>query len=131
MAWCVHVCTTYWSYRGLGVNRGMYNAQDAAWVANKWAVARSVGGEEPRRLVNERQHLYKEYTMQMHGKNRHMLRGYTGDNTRITSGPEAAAAKAYSADPATRYTRFKDDCCAQWAAGLPNRGPRASRAPSL
>ena len=71
---------------GLGVNRGCHNALDACWAANKWAAARGDAAAEAL-LVEERQYLYQEFTLQMHGKNRAMLRGYRADNTRIQVPP--------------------------------------------
>ena len=46
-----------------------HNAADAAWCANKWAVAQ----RDPKlhdELIAERQALYQQFTLQMHGKNR-------------------------------------------------------------
>ena len=60
---------------GLGVNRGCHNALDAAWVANKWGPC-STSEEAQRQLLQERQYLYQEFSLQMHGKNRKMLKGY-------------------------------------------------------
>ena len=110
---------------GLGVNRGMHNAADAAWCANKWAVAQ----KDPKlhdELIAERQALYQQFTLQMHGKNRQMLRGYRADNTRVDG---SQAHKAYSADPASRYRGYKDKVLGTWAAGVPAR--QATDAPDV
>ena len=110
---------------GLGVNRGMHNAADAAWCANKWAVAQ----RDPKlhdELIAERQALYQQFTLQMHGKNRQMLRGYRADNTRVDG---SQAHKAYSADPASRYRGYKDKVLGTWAAGVPAR--QATDAPDV
>jgi hypothetical protein len=108
----------------------MHNAQDAAWVANKWGAAREGGKEYAAALVAERQHLYQEFTMQMHGKNRQMLRGYTIENKRVTGGADADAARSYSADPCTRYNRYHHDCLSEWTSTLTGRG-RATSAQSV
>ena len=63
--------------------------------------------------MEERQYLYQEFTLQMHGKNRKMLKGYRADNTRVQS---SDACKHYSADPASRYNGFKDRQFAAWSA---------------
>ena len=84
---------------GLGVNRGMHNALDAAWVADHWGVAQ----HDPafaRALVNYRQNLYESKTLQMHGKNRKMLKGYRDDNSKADS-PKPAY--EYTPKPETRY----------------------------
>ena len=89
-----------------------HNALDACWAANKWAAARA-DAREAAALVEERQYLYQEFTLQMHGKNRKMLKGYRADNTRVQS---SDACKHYSADPASRYNGFKDRQFAAWSA---------------
>ena len=66
---------------GLGVNRGCHNALDAAWVANKWGLG-GASEEAQRQLLQERQYIYQEFSLQMHGKNRKMLKGYRQDNTK-------------------------------------------------
>ena len=66
---------------GLGVNRGCHNALDAAWVANKWGLG-GASEESQRLLLQERQYIYQEFSLQMHGKNRKMLKGYRQDNTK-------------------------------------------------
>ena len=43
-------------------------------------------------LVEERQYLYQEFTLQMHGKNRKMLKGYRADNTRVSGNASLSAA---------------------------------------
>jgi hypothetical protein len=70
---------------GLGVNRGMHNALDACWTANKWGLARSRGAGAIAELVQQRQALYESKTLQMHGKNRNMLKGYKSNNSKGTS----------------------------------------------
>ena len=85
---------------GLGINRGMHNALDACWAANKWVEARERGSMKIGALVHQREALYTKKTLQMHGKNRQMLLGYNRDNSKGTS-PKPA--KEYTPDPATRY----------------------------
>ena len=85
---------------GLGINRGMHNALDACWAANKWGEARERGSMKIGALVHQREALYTKKTLQMHGKNRQMLLGYNRDNSKGTS-PKPA--KEYTPDPATRY----------------------------
>ena len=85
---------------GLGINRGMHNALDACWAANKWGEARGKGSMKIATLVQQREALYNGKTLQMHGKNRQMLLGYNRDNSKGTS-PKPA--KEYTPDPATRY----------------------------
>mmetsp|Transcript_43829 Transcript_43829/g.102491 ORF Transcript_43829/g.102491 Transcript_43829/m.102491 type:complete len:83 (-) Transcript_43829:320-568(-) len=82
----------------------MHNALDAVWIANKWAAARG-RPEDFAPLVAERQALYERYTLLMHGKNRHMLKGYRADNTRVAG---SDAHKFYTADPASRYRFVKE-----------------------
>ena len=89
-----------------------HNALDACWAANKWAAARA-DAREAAALVEERQYLYQEFTLQMHGKNRKMLKGYRADNTRVSGN---TAHKEYSADPASRYNNFHDRAHVEWAA---------------
>ena len=98
---------------GLGVNRGCHNALDAAWVANKWGLG-STSEEAQRQLLQERQYLYQEFSLQMHGKNRKMLKGYRQDNTKIDS---SHAHKEYSADPSSRYNNYHDRAQVDWARG--------------
>ena len=85
---------------GLGINRGMHNALDACWAANRWPEARAGGHDGIRELVRQRDALYNGKTLQMHGKNRCMLQGYKSDNSKGTS-PQPA--HSYTPDPATRY----------------------------
>ena len=84
---------------GLGINRGMHNALDACWIADQWGAAQR-DGELARRLVQYRQSLYEGKTLQMHGKNRSMLRGYRLDNSKDDS-PKPAY--SYTPNPETRY----------------------------
>ena len=51
---------------GLGTNRGVHNARDAAWVANKWGALGQVP-EEWDVLLKERNHLYNQ-TLQLNSK---------------------------------------------------------------
>ena len=97
---------------GLGVNRGCHNALDACWVANKWG---SAAASEPsqRQLLQERQYVYQEFSLQMHGKNRKMLKGYRSDNTKVSG---SSAHKEYSSDPASRYNNYHDRAKVEWAA---------------
>jgi len=74
---------------GLGVNRGIHNALDACWVANKWAMALP---KERKDVLKERKHLYSSYTMLLSGNQQSMLK------------PGAV----YHADPASRYRSFQD-----------------------
>ena len=85
---------------GLGINRGFHNALDACWAADQWGRARERGEAAMRELVEQRQALYESKTMQMHGKNRQMLKGYRRDNSK---GDAPKPAMAYAPDPATRY----------------------------
>ena len=62
----------------------------------------------------ERQYLYQEFSLQMHGKNRKMLKGYRQDNTKIDS---SHAHKEYSADPSSRYNNYHDRAQVDWARG--------------
>ena len=93
--------------QGLGVNRGCHNALDAAWVANKWGLA-GASEESQRQLLQERQYLYQEFSLQMHGKNRKMLRGYRSDNTKarppLAARPLARPRSTYPLTP-TSYPR--------------------------
>ena len=54
---------------GLGVNRGMHNALDSSWIAHKWMMAQGTATLEEE-LLAERQYLYQEFTLQMHGARR-------------------------------------------------------------
>ena len=94
---------------GLGVNRGMHNAMDAAHVADRWGAAQHGGhggggaeacAEAARALVNLRQRLYEGKTLQMHGKNRSMLKGFRSDNSK---GDAPKPAHSYMPRPDTRY----------------------------
>ena len=85
---------------GLGINRGMHNALDAVWTGHHWPTAKAMGVSRQSELVGQRQALHESKTLQMHGKNRSMLRGYRADNSRVPTGKPAMA---YSPDPATRY----------------------------
>lgn len=98
---------------GLGVNRGLHNALDGAWVATKWAAAR--GSDELERLVlSEREALYK-LTKQMSGRLRNMLKGYNRATGAPMSGSNAHT--QYSADPKSRYhdADFDDSLSVEWA----------------
>ena len=86
-------------------------------VTNKWAVAQRTPADHAK-LVAERQSLYQSYTMQMHGKNRNMLRGYTTDNKPIAG---SSAHKHYSADPASRYRNYADALYTTWISTVPAR----------
>ena len=109
---------------GLGVNRGLHNALDAAWVATKWHAARGCDDSE-RAILAEREALYK-LTRQMSGRLRNMLKGYN----RATGAPTAGshAHMSYSADPKSRYhdADFDDHVLAAWA-----REARAAAPPPL
>lgn len=86
---------------GLGVNRGMHNALDAVWVGSQWGHARhDPCGAAAKRLLSLRQRLYESKTLQMHGKNRSMLRGYRADNSK---GNSPKPAYDYTPNPASRY----------------------------
>ena len=96
---------------GLGVNRGCHNALDACWVANKWGSA-AASESSQRQLLQERQYVYQEFSLQMHGKNRKMLKGYRSDNTKVSG---SSAHKEYSSDPASRYNNYHDRAQIEWA----------------
>ena len=86
---------------GLGINRGLHNALDACWAANKWALATS---DEQRDAVRaERQHLYEQYTATLSGRNRQCLK--TDDHK----------PPVYYADPDSRYMRFADRAMVDYA----------------
>ena len=86
---------------GLGVNRGMHNALDAVWVGSQWGRARrDASGQSAKRLLRLRQRLYEQKTLQMHGKNRAMLRGYRADNSK---GDSPKPAYEYTPNPISRY----------------------------
>ena len=71
--------------------------------------------------------LYRSYTMQMHGKNRSMLRGYRSDNTKIAS----VAPHMTYADPATRYNGYRDVVFGEWADAVnPARLVRSNKSSS-
>jgi len=69
---------------GLGINRGMHTCLDASWVADGWGAAQRAP-ERAKALVQYRQALFEGKTLQMHGKNRSMLRGYRLDNSKDDS----------------------------------------------
>ena len=77
----------------------MHNALDAVHVADQWRRGQD-DLEAARELVQYRQALYETKTLQMHGKNRRMLKGYRADNSK---GDSPKPAETYSPDPATRY----------------------------
>ena len=77
----------------------MHNALDAVHVADQWRRGQA-DDWAARELVALRQSLYESKTLQMHGKNRAMLRGYRSDNSKSDS-PKPA--HEYTPDPATRY----------------------------
>ena len=110
---------------GLGVNRGMHNALDAAHVAHQWRRAQR-DGWAARELVQLRQSLYEGKTLQMHGKNRAMLRGYRSDNSK---GDSPKPAYGYSPSPGTRYNMGRDTSSSM--ASSSRRGSQSSRRPSL
>ena len=86
---------------GLGVNRGMHNALDAVWVGSQWGHARhDPCGPAAKHLLRLRQRLYESKTLQMHGKNRSMLRGYRADKSK---GNSPKPAHEYTPNPASRY----------------------------
>ena len=107
---------------GLGINRGMHNALDACWVANQWAEGQASPARAAQ-LIEERQQLYKAKTLQMHGKNRKMLLGYTADNS-----PKTAPAPAYhySPHPESRYVADRASQRRQSSLPLAD-SPRAGR----
>lgn len=80
---------------GLGVNRGIHNALDAVWVANKWAMATEL--EQRADVLAERQHLYQTFTAPLNEKTRGELLK--------TETPEPCY---YHADPDSRYVNYKD-----------------------
>ena len=84
---------------GLGTNRGLHNACDASWVANKW------GASAPSRtrwdvLLEERNALYK-ITHQLHAKSKARLL-----RRRSTTNPGVGAHKEFTIDPSTRYEGY-------------------------
>ena len=82
---------------GLGINRGIHNALDACWAANKWAIA--TRDEERQAVLAERQYLYEHYTAPLSGKNRKDLQ------------PDSA----YRADPDSRYRLYEDRALIDYA----------------
>ena len=85
---------------GLGINRGVLNAQDAAWVANRFA-------QEPEdacaALVEQRNYLYTNFTACMHGMDRRKLKGYDMNNQLQLP----SAHKKFTVDSATRYNGYQ------------------------
>ena len=95
---------------GLGINRGIHNALDACWSANKWAMAPTAAERDD--VLAERQSLYRDFTAPLNGKNR---RDFLRPDT-----PELV----YFADPESRYINFKDH---DRALHEYSRGARATR----
>ena len=54
---------------GLGVNRGLHTARDAAWIANRWGEVAPGGESEWRGLIDERNDLYG-ITLQMNARSK-------------------------------------------------------------
>jgi hypothetical protein len=79
----------------------MHNALDAVWAGSQWGRARrDPSGQAAKRLLRLRQRLYEQKTLQMHGKNRAMLKGYRADNSK---GDSPKPAYEYTPNPASRY----------------------------
>jgi len=85
---------------GLGINRGIHNALDACWAANKWALAAPSERDD---VLAEREYLYNYFTAPLSGKNRKDLK------------PESADL-VYFADPESRYCRFQDRALHEYTA---------------
>ena len=109
---------------GLGVNRGMHNALDAAHCAHQWRRAQR-DSWAAREIVQLRQSLYEAKTLQMHGKNRAMLKGYRSDNSK---GDSPKPAYNYTPSPETRYNMGRDSSLSTASS---RRGSASSRRPSL
>ncbi|KAL1522346.1 hypothetical protein AB1Y20_017338 [Prymnesium parvum] len=84
---------------GLGTNRGVHNARDAAWVANKWMSVASKP-EEWDDLLKERNTLYNQ-TLQLNSKQRFSIirkNSFDKKSRKVIEG-----FKDYTVDPSTRY----------------------------
>jgi len=85
---------------GLGINRGVHNAQDSAWAVNQWRHAST--DDERSKVVAERQACYEKFTYPMSGKNRKALRGHDPSSGRPLEHKERLFMTA-TVDPSTRY----------------------------
>ena len=81
--------------QGLGLNRGILNAQDACWTAHSWDLHDRATWPT---LLTERNWLYANVTLPMSAMARSRLRGY-GPRDKASDG----AYKKFTVDPATRY----------------------------